>query len=372
MSNWQIFKLLAKMLGAANAESETGLENLVVYANDQDCWESILSLSSQHLVTTQLYWALKENLAAWAKIDPDTQNYLKQIFDLNAERNHQLKNETIDLLRVLNEQKIIPVLLKGTGLLFSDHCPDIGYRMQLDIDLLARPEDLDIAVSTVRDMGYSYAEEIDHDLQPVHEQRQARLLKIYTHHQHVPPLVNPEKRVLVELHRHAYSQRFWNKFDVSNLFDCAEKKNEDGLTWYEMSPLNQRELLVVQGYIGSGYKRAFQLPLRLGCDLIDLNKRELFPGQDGRFVSEQLFLEQLINRLFATGNTKHHNSAKYKSTETQSDERQATRKSVAKYIQRMEKVMDSRFFSQMADRYSNLVRQAINVAHDPGLLRKLF
>jgi len=354
MSEWNLYLLLARMLG------ETGLEESVLRANDQNCWPDLLSLSSNHLVTTQLYWILKSTPSVWQQINQEYQEYLQHIFELNGSRNVQLLDETKEIVSVLNQQKITPLLLKGTGLLLSEECPHIGYRMQLDIDFLVRPEGLEKAATAIKRMGYFYAEEAQGSLEIVTEQRLPRLLSIYKNHKHLPPLLSPDKRVLVELHRHPYSKRFQKHFPVFDLFERAKIKKINGLNWFEMSAKDQEHLLLTEGYIDAGFKRAFQLPLRLGRDYLDI--KTLLPSEnnemgielDRNFAKNQLFPKELIETILTPS------------------EQLVSNVKVNGYIRSMERVMDNDSVYKFIELYSNFLRRTVNLLHNPGLIRKLF
>lgn len=351
MSEWNLYLLLAQMLGET-----TDLEKSVLRANAEHCWPDLLSLSSNCMVTTQLYWVLKSAPSAWQKIDTDSQEYLQHIFELNGERNAQLIDESKDILSVLNRKKITPLLLKGTGQLLSEEYPHMAYRMQLDIDFLVLPEDLEKAASGIREMGYCYAEETDDGLEIASGKRVSRLLKIYKDHKHLPPLLNPEKRVLLELHRHPYSKRFQKYFPVSDIFKRAQLKNMKGLSWYLMSPGDQMHLLLTEGYIDAGYKRAFQLPLRLARDYLDISDKDddVAITVNKSLVKKQLFPEELITAVLNPS------------------EQAAPTSKISNYLRAMEKIEDNPFVYRAVNLYANFVRRTINLAYSPSLLRRLF
>lgn len=352
MSDWNLYLLLSQMLGA------TDLEESVCTANEKNCWPQLLSLSSHQMVTTQLYWLLKSAPSAWQQIDSDAQQYLTQIFELNAERNTQLVNEAKHILSALNQESIVPLLLKGTGLLLSEQYPHMAYRMQLDTDFLVRQTELDKAASIIKKNGYDYAEETRDGLGIASENRIPRLLRIYQQHKHLPPLMGPGKRVIMELHRHPYSKRFQKYFPVSGIFERAITRKLDGLIWLEMSAQDQQHLLLIEGYIDAGFKRAYQLPLRLGRDFLDLqtlqetNNDKIALGKKLRHKQE--FPQALIKALFLK------------------PDRRTPDAELGAYIQSMERVMENRLLHKITDLHANFIRRAINLAHNPGLIRRLF
>jgi hypothetical protein len=81
-------------------------------------WDLLVELSSQHLLCPTLHWALdrKQLLAC---IPRDLRQYLRGMYDLNAERNDRLTAITVEAARHFNDAGVEPLLLKGAAKLLS-------------------------------------------------------------------------------------------------------------------------------------------------------------------------------------------------------------------------------------------------------------
>jgi hypothetical protein len=75
-------------------------------------WEEVLRVSSAHLATLQLRWALLEQ-GLFCQLPPDVADYLEAVYGLNLDRNQQCEDQLAQLIPLLNRIGVQPVLLKG-------------------------------------------------------------------------------------------------------------------------------------------------------------------------------------------------------------------------------------------------------------------
>lgn len=156
----------------------------------EQTWESLVSISSQHLVTPAFYPALVAK-GAFAPLPGDLKQYLSYIHELNVDRNTALMDQATDLARVLNEIGITPVMLKGMAYLFSDLHGDIGARVVGDIDCFVPEDKIEKALDRLQAIGYAFL--WDKGPEP---------------HHHVPPLSKEGFPAVVELHTHPIKRDF--------------------------------------------------------------------------------------------------------------------------------------------------------------------
>ncbi len=294
---WQIFSLLCQLLGNKD------LEITIKTVNAQGLWPPILRESSFRLVSTNLYWVLHKNNLLWQTLPQDVQDYLLNIFILNQQRNEKLLEQSKNIILTLNKVGIHPLILKSTAQLLTDRTPDIGYRLQTDIDIVVQTHELGLAGNTLLKSGYHFAEEIHTadgiQLSPSAPDNVDKLIALYKNHQHLPPFVNKNHVASVELHRHIYSKRFRRKYTLSKLFANAKLLTKDDLSYKILNAQDEAEHLINHSYINDGNTYYFNLPLRQACDWLQIKQHasikhhnsqaDLFDG-----LVQQLLLKQKV------------------------------------------------------------------------------
>lgn len=156
-------------------------------------WGPVVALASKTLVVPTLWHALKQkNLVN--DLDDDLKFYLSGFYDLNCERNLLIRKQAEEIVGVLNQIGIEPILLKGAALLFLDEAGAGGYRIMSDIDILAREQDVQKYQEVLVSLGY---EVYDQELAAIHD----------SWLQHLPPMTRAGDPASIELHNglfHAY------------------------------------------------------------------------------------------------------------------------------------------------------------------------
>ena len=98
-------------------------------------FDELVKISSSNLMLPTLYLNLKKR-GDLSLLPTDLKNYLEQIHKLNYKRNEILLDEITSLSKILNENDIQHVFIKGSSYLISNVYSDIGARMIGDIDFL--------------------------------------------------------------------------------------------------------------------------------------------------------------------------------------------------------------------------------------------
>ena len=143
------FRLLCRCLTGALGQT---LLSSDLPANPQE-WEEVLRLSSSHLVTPQLRWALREQ-GLFTELPPDVADYLDAVYALNLERNGECENQLEQLIPVLNSLGVQPALLKGGAAIVGGLYPTSGERMITDLDILIPAKGLSAILNKMEAMGY--------------------------------------------------------------------------------------------------------------------------------------------------------------------------------------------------------------------------
>ena len=87
-----------------------------------------MEVASSHLVLPALYFNLKKKKII-NEIPNKLKIYLKKIFNINKERNKILIKEIKEISKILNDNDIEHIFLKGASHIISDLYDDIGERI---------------------------------------------------------------------------------------------------------------------------------------------------------------------------------------------------------------------------------------------------
>lgn len=174
-------------------------------------WEKVLRLSSAHLVTPQLRWALQEQGKELVSAVPtDVVEYLEAIYTLNLEKTGRVTEQLAQFIQALNCLGVRPLLLKGAAVIVDGLYPTDGERMITDIDVLIPPSTLPAILEKLASIGYQQMD------------TKRCLVKIPTvealSHHHHPPLFHPDWPVTVELHVHPVVLRYGRLLATDELF----------------------------------------------------------------------------------------------------------------------------------------------------------
>ncbi|MFW6310017.1 MAG: nucleotidyltransferase family protein, partial [Prolixibacteraceae bacterium] len=115
--------------------------------------ETFLSLCSNHFVLPAIFVQFR-NADLLYVFPQDLAEYLKEIYELNAERNQLITGQVREICKKLQEKNIEPLFLKGTGNLLDNLYADAGERMIGDIDFLVHEKDFFETARLIMDLGY--------------------------------------------------------------------------------------------------------------------------------------------------------------------------------------------------------------------------
>lgn len=196
---------------------------------------------------------------------------LKQALMDNTLRNMQISAQALKFTRQLNQAGITPLFLKGTARLLTSESENLGFRKQVDIDLIVRPEELDAAGDVFLADGYSFCEFPDNSAAvPIAPGDTVSAIKRSAAHHHLPPLVKPGYATTVELHRHFLPGRFQRNNPLEPLFGSARQVESHGATFNVPSTEYQLIHLILGKLVHDGHLARRTFPIREASDLIDL------------------------------------------------------------------------------------------------------
>ncbi|MCA0151883.1 nucleotidyltransferase family protein [Winogradskyella vincentii] len=194
------YRLIADIL---SFESEDGSLKSQLKSNTLD-WDSLVKVGSSHLVLPTIYCRLKSKKLLDV-IPEELEAYLKEITELNRERNLAIIVQVKNLAQLLDEHHIEYVFLKGAALLVGDYYDDISERMIGDIDILIAESDLEKAFELLKNESYTPLKQT--------------LGNHFFEHKHLPRLTTKKHICAVELHRKLFISYQHKYLTNSNIID---------------------------------------------------------------------------------------------------------------------------------------------------------
>ena len=143
----------------------------------QKLWEQVLKIGSSHLVLPAIYAAMIRKKIQ-NHVPKDLLLYLKKISNLNKKRNIEILKQIEFISKILKNNQIEHVFLKGSAMLILKPYDAIKQRMIGDIDILISKEDLFKAHKLLINEGFC---EFDNELSFVRDLISIRHLKRITH-----------------------------------------------------------------------------------------------------------------------------------------------------------------------------------------------
>ena len=191
-------------------------------------WDRLIEASSHQMVAPALAWRLRDDV----RVPKAAAEFLEAVLFLNADRNAQIRDGLTSLGRLFNDSGMVPLLLKGSGLLLGEAYPHPGMRFIGDIDLLLEADQLHRARAILMDAGYRPIAEGD-----------------YPHLHQMPMLIHETSGIGVELHRLPITQELAALAPVAELFGRAQPLRVDGSSFRLPAPTDRVALAIAHGQI---------------------------------------------------------------------------------------------------------------------------
>ncbi len=212
MTNKELFYFTGKCL-TLNEHPEFGDAIIEKCRADQIDWEQFVHLCSTHLILPAIYLQFRDHHIL-EHIPVELNQHLKDIHDLNVQRNKLILEQLQHITNVLNRNNIYPVFMKGSGNLLDGIYADTGERILGDIDFLVPEKDYLLSGSLFEDEGYT-SKTLGADYEEVTEMK------------HYPRLSHPGFVASIEIHRIPVRKYYLRKYN-SEIID-QEKKTVQSL-----------------------------------------------------------------------------------------------------------------------------------------------
>ncbi len=203
----QTLQLIADILSFET--SNTHLEHLL--CNKTVNWDALVIVASNHLVLPAVYCRLKQRSLLYC-LPEDLTLYLDELTELNRNRNGTLLEDARTISKLLAENRINFVFLKGIAILAGDYYKDHGERMIGDIDILVALEDLDKAFELLKREGYTHTLEFNYDVR---------------NYRHLPRQISDIRIGAIEIHGQLLKHGYNHLIDTEAIL--TDKKIINGL-----------------------------------------------------------------------------------------------------------------------------------------------
>jgi hypothetical protein len=185
-------------------------------------WGQVIYKARWHRLAGMLYFHLRQPDLA-PIVPPQALEALKGDYRQITARYLYSRTELIGILAALEAQGIPVIVLKGAALVGTVY-REPGMRPMSDIDLLVPEHRVEEAQSVVQGLGYCPS--VDEANQEGH----------WSAHQHLPKLMQAERPVVAEVHRHIVRLDSPLVFDINEFWSRAQKTTFDGVSAYALSP----------------------------------------------------------------------------------------------------------------------------------------
>ncbi|WP_178990310.1 nucleotidyltransferase family protein [Winogradskyella schleiferi] len=173
-------------------------------------WDPLVVEGSKHLVLPALYCRLKARNLLYLLPD-DLNHYLEEITSINRNRNKAILKQVNAVSKLLNNNNIEHVFLKGAALLASGCYNDNAERMVGDIDILVNERQVYDAFNLLKSNGYNksfgYAyETIDF--------------------RHLDKLISENEIAAIEIHSHLLNKKYRSLIHLQSLLNTKNVIND--------------------------------------------------------------------------------------------------------------------------------------------------
>jgi hypothetical protein len=188
-----------------NSDNHTKKLEQFLAENKQINWEKFSSYSIKHGVAALLYKKLAD-YGVVSLLPPGISDLLKQQYYKAFAQNTVFIENLKAVAAIALKENIKVILLKGISLIGNVY-EDIGLRPMSDVDVLVAENDAPRFESLLESLNYVPFIEIKSKLIPD------------TGHFHLPPFVQKDNRVMIEVHTHIYSDNSPMKIDISDFLN---------------------------------------------------------------------------------------------------------------------------------------------------------
>lgn len=254
MTDYRAFRFLTRCLALTERDHRGRARLEREICSDRVPWEKVIEQASRDYVIGALGAALREH-GLDTILPEDVAEYLEEMRALSADRNRRVREQVIEMARVLNTLGVEPVLLKGAAHLISGLYRDPASRLMEDIDVLVPAERIRACFDRLLADGYEIEREV----------------KSECHHIH--PLQRPGRPALVELHRRIAQDHGEPLVTGPQVVSRSRRLSIDGVTLRVPCPTDSAIIAVSHSYVYHQFHAKGGVALRDLYDLMLLDRQ---------------------------------------------------------------------------------------------------
>ena len=347
---WTLFRALCRVLG----DQDRHILQEIVAAGQ---FPSLVELAQQQEVLPAMAVRCGEYIPKHQILSSGEGELLKKALRDNTVRNMQISAQALKMAALLNKAGIAPLFLKGTVQLLDPKTTNLGFRKQVDIDLLVKPEQLETASNLLLADGYEFYDFANSAHSgPILLPDPAEAIRGSAAHHHLPPLLKKTYATTVELHRHFLPKRFQRKIPLEPMFSTAISMKRNEVRFLFPSTEYQIVHLILGKFVHDGHITRRTFPLREACDYISLmenNKGHI----DYTLVAKHCQNEHdLFSQLLA------------ELMDYPPETNRTASRALDKRIQTMQRRYDYRTLGKLWDSYARALHLSHSLAHSPAKL----
>ncbi|TVR73123.1 MAG: hypothetical protein EA408_05415 [Marinilabiliales bacterium] len=213
MKNSDSYYLTASILaleGHENTGAKEDLEKKIL--SEEVDWNKMVYTASNNYVLQAIYLKMRDN-GLLEHLPAGLTAHLKELHDLNLERNKTILEHTGKINRLLRSNGITPVFMKGLGNMLDGLYSTPAERMMLDIDILADPDLMEKAAQLLIDDGFTSAQQYD----PARKEAM----------KHFPELVREGLPAFVDIHRLPVNIQYESVFGYPDAIEGVHPSREN-------------------------------------------------------------------------------------------------------------------------------------------------
>ena len=286
--------------------------------------------------------------------DKNRAEALKNALRENTLRNMKISAQALKLTNKLNQAGITPLFLKGTARLLQSEEKNLGFRKQIDIDLIVEPKQLRTACEVFLEHDYHF--HYDHENAPIMASTKDAIstaVKNSDAHHHLPPLVKSGYDTTVELHKHFLPKRFQGRIQLRPLFTSAVEYSSHNAKFKVPSVDYQIIHIVLGKLVHDGHFAKQSFPIREACDFIELQEEFDLSMERGQVIKKcgnSLPIFHLLVEELMGGKHWEPFQKKY---------------DVSKRLSRMEKRYNSEYMTAFWNAYARSLHLTLSLIHNP-------
>ena len=159
-------ELLCQILSPYSSTKHVG-KVLKLLLDDEELLDLIIELANRYFLIPTFYSQLCSHELE-KQLSEELLDFLVEMTNFMQERSKSLVSLTEEIVAISNKEGITPLLIKGSGTLFSDMYPDTGIRFMSDLDILFKEKDALIIFSLLQTYGFSVPEKYMPDIKPAY------------------------------------------------------------------------------------------------------------------------------------------------------------------------------------------------------------